>query len=136
MSFSLDDAARAEIERRKRDSNCSEPVATLGELADAEPGMQRRISEALKRDAPEDELLSIAQSELPHQVDFRLEVFIYEKEDCSPGDLVLVSDIAMAIPQAILQALSPYRLTFDGDRFFLSSSNRILTNLRSLADEE
>jgi hypothetical protein len=114
MAFALTTAAVNEVRRRANASRYTQPAASLFD------GTQFfRASDKLTDE----------------ELDYRLDVGIYDAQDCLPEDLVIIGGVRFAIPKLMLEYFDDYVLDFVDDHFVLRNGQRTLLRLMDLAKQ-
>jgi len=129
MAFAITPAAAEEIQARVNFLGVMDAVVTLNDSAPAPAALMDAISAA----ADNEERLAIGQKEyarLEEQLDFRIGVGIYSRDDCRPEDLVMLAGIRFALPREMLEFLSPCILDHENGNFLLLAGERSFASLR------
>jgi hypothetical protein len=134
-TFTIDNAALAEIKLTLRQSACEDPVAALHEIADPGNLLDDVKTALLKGNMKKEDLDAMGKErfeEVEDHLKFRLEVSAYERADCRPEDLVDVNGVTFVMVRYLRDALRDYRLTFEDERYMLRSADDVAGNLRSV----
>jgi hypothetical protein len=122
MAFAITSAAAHEIVARVNFLGESDAAVTLNDSA-AAPAALVDALDAVSAAAEEAERAAIGEGELARfqrQLEFRIGVGIYGRNECRPQDLVVLSGVQFALPWEMLEFLSP--VVLDG----LSTSSTAL----------
>jgi hypothetical protein len=135
-TFSINEAAAAEIRRLFRQFNCRDPVAYLYERADT-GNMFDEVTSALLDGAQSTEDLSAMArrrfSEVEGQLKPSLAVGAGERAEFRPEDLYEMDGITFVMDSRIREMLCGCRLTFEDGHFLLRDEGNVAHTLRSLA---
>ena len=67
-------------------------------------------------------------------LDFRLEVGVYEADDCRPEDLVLLNGLQFAMRTELRDYFTDYVLDYAESGFFLRNGRKVFVRLMDLED--
>jgi len=136
-AFALTESAAKELMSRVRASSCERPTASLNEASEALSTPQEMV-DAIERNADEVEMRSLATKYYgdPEQLEFHLDVGLYDEADCPRSDLVTIDGIQFVLPGPMLSLLADCRLDYSGHRFVLVKGERVYRRLLDLAKEQ
>lgn len=129
-------AATDEIRRRFASSRCNRPTASLMDSSQTFPAPSDLV-DAISRKEDASELLKSAMKEYGERksiLDFRLEVGVYEADDCRPEDLVLLNGLQFAMRTELRDYFTDYALDYADSRFFLTNGRKVFVRLMDLED--
>ena len=130
--FSISKSAAEKIAVLCTQSNCAEPVASLGEVGETTTSNEK-LANAVRSNAKDFDLLQLAkEAVVQDRVAYKLIVVVNERRDCDLADLVFFDGIEFAMPNVIRSALGGYCLEFSLNGFELKSADRTIHNLRDV----
>ena len=114
MAFTLTTTAANEVLRRANASGYSQPAASLFD------GTQ---------------FFSASDQLTEEELEYRLDVGIYDSRDCLPEDLFIIGGVQFAIPKLMLEYFNDYVLDFVDGHFVLRSGQRTFLRIMDLANQ-
>ena|SRR5258706_16418727 len=135
-AFTITGAAKLEIQARLESSRCERAVASLLDGSQSWV-LPNEAAEALER-VTTDEHLAFARKQYDDRkssLDFRLEVGIYEADECRPQDLAPIDGLPFAMPEETRAYFGDYVLDFVDGQFILRNGQRIFVRLMDLGTE-
>jgi hypothetical protein len=93
--------------------------------------------DAIHRNADEGEMRSLAMKYYQNRdnVEFHLDVGLYNEADCPPEDLVSISGIPFVMPRLMLEFLGGHQLDYVERRFVLVKGSQVFRRLSDLEKE-
>jgi hypothetical protein len=137
-SFSIDQAALAEIQRIFSYSECSEPVAQLYERAGAGHLFEAVHGALIDGTMTPEELSAMARKRVGEiatevrQLNFSLMVGAAERADCRSKTLHEIGGVTFAMDARIVEELHDYCLTFENNHFFFRDARNTAHTLSAI----
>jgi hypothetical protein len=135
-TFSIHEAAAAEIRRIFHRSGCLDPVAEISESADAGGTFDDVVSKLRAGKLDTQELRTVAKkrySEVASALEFSVVIDATERVDSRPEYLHDIGGITFAMHVQVLEMLHDYCLVFEGNRFlFRGPDDQIYSTLSAI----
>jgi hypothetical protein len=132
--FSINETALLEIERKIREIAVSDPVASLSDVAKSQ-NLFNEVEKAVRAGTSRNRIEELARkrfNEIESELEYCLDVSIYERDQCRSEDLRSINGVIFAMPDYISDPLNGYVLHFDGHIFVLRKGNDEAVNLQSI----